>query len=471
MPRKCRRPPGNSIPTFIAPTHRRVHRRGGFRPALSKLEDRTLLATMNWINPAGGDWDVASNWVNSTNPSDQHVPTASDNAVIDMPDITVTHDSGTDAVNSITSQDPIVLNGGTLSVASASTINSSLTVFFNSLTNAGATLSVNGPLAVNGLLTLGPRTTLSGNGTVDAYGGLNLSDILVSIQGTTLNNHGTATWGGGGYYDSLSGGAVLNNLARATFTIVNSSGGQLRGGSFNNAGCFTASTAVGGDVDISSSFVNTGTVNVQGGELDLAGDGVTPSTGSFIGAAGTLLSLYDEVLAPSSVISSAGAVTLSLCTEAGTYSAAGGTAADSTTFTGPVLDLGSSLEVSNFGGGSVSFAPAVGGPVTLDRRHPDDRPQRRQLYHDEPDRYRQLRGRRVADAQLRFAAQRLGDRGRLRRAGYPRPGYRDRSRHHLEQPRRRHAGHHGRAVGHALPGCHHQQPGGSNLRGLRRPGR
>ena len=365
MPRKCRRPPGNSIPTFIAPTHRRVHRRGGFRPALSKLEDRTLLATMNWINPAGGDWDVASNWVNSTNPSDQHVPTASDNAVIDMPDITVTHDSGTDAVNSITSQDPIVLNGGTLSVASASTINSSLTVFFNSLTNAGATLSVNGPLAVNGLLTLGPRTTLSGNGTVDAYGGLNLSDILVSIQGTTLNNHGTATWGGGGYYDSLSGGAVLNNLARATFTIVNSSGGQLRGGSFNNAGCFTASTAVGGDVDISSSFVNTGTVNVQGGELDLAGDGVTPSTGSFIGAAGTLLSLYDEVLAPSSVISSAGAVTLSLCTEAGTYSAAGGTAADSTTFTGPVLDLGSSLEVSNFGGGSVSFAPAVGGPVPL----------------------------------------------------------------------------------------------------------
>ena len=349
----------------LSSSPRRIRRRG-FRPSLSRLEDRTLLATMLWINPAGGVWDTASNWVNSANPSDQHVPTGSDNAVIDLPDITVTHDSGTDAVNSITSQDPIVLNGGTLTIASASTINSNLTVFFNSMTDTGATLGVNGTLAVNGLFTLGPNSTLTGSGTVDAYGGLNLSGYEVSIQGTTLNNHAAATWGaGGGNYDTLSAGAVLNNMTGATFTIVNSSGGELRGGLFNNAGSFTTSTAVGGDVDINSTFVNTGTVDVQGGELDLAGDGATSSTGSFSGAAGTLLSLYDEVLAPSSVLYSTGAVTLGLCTEAGTYSAAGGTVADSTTFTGPVLDLGSSLEVSNFGGGSVSFAPAMGGPATL----------------------------------------------------------------------------------------------------------
>ena len=39
---------------------------------------------MIWTNAAGGDWDTASNWVNSTNPSDQHVPTASDDAVINL---------------------------------------------------------------------------------------------------------------------------------------------------------------------------------------------------------------------------------------------------------------------------------------------------------------------------------------------------------------------------------------------------
>ncbi len=82
-----------------------------------------MLATMIWTNAAGGDWDTTSNWVNSANRSDQHVPTTSDDAVIDLPDITFTHDSGTDSVNSITSQDPIVLSGGTLTIESASTIN------------------------------------------------------------------------------------------------------------------------------------------------------------------------------------------------------------------------------------------------------------------------------------------------------------------------------------------------------------
>ena len=181
MRRTYRSSPRTSFPAFIAPTRHRVHRRG-FRPALSQLEDRTLLATMDWINSAGGDWDTASNWVNSANPSDQHVPTASDNAVIGLSNITVTHNSGTDSVNSITSQAPIALNGGTLTIASASTIDSNLTVAFNSLTSSGGTLGVNGPLAVNGLFTLGARTTLTGSGIVDAYGGLNLSNGDGSIN-------------------------------------------------------------------------------------------------------------------------------------------------------------------------------------------------------------------------------------------------------------------------------------------------
>ena len=40
--------------------------------------------TMIWTNAAGGDWDTASNWVNSANPSDHHVPTASDIAEIEL---------------------------------------------------------------------------------------------------------------------------------------------------------------------------------------------------------------------------------------------------------------------------------------------------------------------------------------------------------------------------------------------------
>ncbi len=326
---------------------------------------------MMWDNPAGSDWDTASNWVNSANPSDQHVPTASDDAVIDLPDITVTHDSGTDSVNSIASQDPIVVNGGTLTIDSASTINSSLTVFINSQTNSGATLGVNGALAVNGLFTLGASSTLTGSGTVDAYGGLELGAggspiYTVSIQGTTLNNHGAATTDVNGEQLSLTDGAVINNLAGATFTAVGISGVTVYGdGSFHNTGTFIASTAVGGDVNIGPTFFNTGTVDVLGGELQLGGDGLTPNTGTITAAAGTSVTLSDEVLAPASVISSDGTVALDGCTEAGSYSAAGGTFATNSAFSGPVLDLGSSLEVSDYSGGSVNFAPAVGGPVTL----------------------------------------------------------------------------------------------------------
>ena len=89
-PRSRRR---NSQPTRSGHT-----RRGGtrttlwlFRPAWERMEDRTLLATMLWANSAGGDWDTRSNWVNSTDSSDHHVPTSSDDAEINVSGITVTH--------------------------------------------------------------------------------------------------------------------------------------------------------------------------------------------------------------------------------------------------------------------------------------------------------------------------------------------------------------------------------------------
>ncbi len=130
---------------------------------------------------------------------------------------------------------------------------------------------------------------------------------------------------------------------------------------FHNAGTVTSDAADGSSVSISVPFINTGSVVLQQGSLSLGGDEVTPSTGSFSAAAGTTLSLSEQVLTPASVIASAGAVSLAFTAEAGSYSAAGSTSAYGTSFTGSVLDLGSSLEV----GATVSFAPTAGGPVTL----------------------------------------------------------------------------------------------------------
>lgn len=53
---------------------------------LIALEDRTLLSSVQWLNPAGGGWDTGSNW------STGSLPGGGDNVTIDLsPGITVTH--------------------------------------------------------------------------------------------------------------------------------------------------------------------------------------------------------------------------------------------------------------------------------------------------------------------------------------------------------------------------------------------
>src|SRR5580692_1201155 len=64
---------------------------------LEGLEDRIVLSQVDWINPAGGDWDTPANW------STGAVPTASEDAVIDVAgSVTITHSlNTTDIVHSV----------------------------------------------------------------------------------------------------------------------------------------------------------------------------------------------------------------------------------------------------------------------------------------------------------------------------------------------------------------------------------
>src|SRR5258708_797353 len=79
---------------------------------LEVLEDRTLPATITWINAAGGSWHTAANWdLNRT-------PTTGDDVVIpDLgaagPNITIAYSTGTTtALNSVTSPENVTLSGG-----------------------------------------------------------------------------------------------------------------------------------------------------------------------------------------------------------------------------------------------------------------------------------------------------------------------------------------------------------------------
>jgi hypothetical protein len=118
------------------------------------LEGRALLATITWVG-GSGDWDNAANWRD-----DQMVnrlPGPADDAVIDVPGITVTHSTGIDTVGSLTVNDAFTLSGGTLTISGTLVQNAIL------FTLSGGTLA-SATLAAGGTLTCatGSRTTLDG---------------------------------------------------------------------------------------------------------------------------------------------------------------------------------------------------------------------------------------------------------------------------------------------------------------------
>src|ERR1017187_1730817 len=88
-----------------SPVPRRI-----FRPVLSRLEDRTPLATVTWIG-GGGDF----NWGDPLNWRTDEVPEASDDMVINQAGIIVTT-PGAESVNSLTLSGAGLDLGGSLAV-------------------------------------------------------------------------------------------------------------------------------------------------------------------------------------------------------------------------------------------------------------------------------------------------------------------------------------------------------------------
>jgi len=295
---------------------RAVRRRPGrnpwwiFHPGCEPMEARTLLSTVNWVGSGtGGSWDVAANWLDATTMTN-HVPTAADNAVINLTSAgTVTLNSNAaDAANSLTTNANTSISIGNgdndaLALTTTSTIGGGLTETNGKLSGA-ATLTVDGAIVWTG-------GTISGSGTLNAEGGITLGGTTMGnydevLAGWTLNNYGTATLSVYFTNDSqglyLSYGGTLDNEAGASFSITTDAdiaayGGSPNGGTVNNQGTFaktggTGTSTVGLDAYSGTVPFNqsgSGVVEAESGTLSLIGGGTSSGTSTISAASGATL--------------------------------------------------------------------------------------------------------------------------------------------------------------------------------------
>jgi len=293
-----------------------------FVPHVERLEDRLLLATVNWVSETDGFWDVASNWRDDSGVA--RVPAASDDAVLNVAgDVEVTIRDFR-RINSVQGDQKLAIQaGGELEIDGDSTYAGDIDV-------AGI-LDLDGPLTAQGSMQWN-------SGTVDAGAKLLIfSGASMAINGSEekslrgsagIDVAGTVTQSGSGNIDvssfASSGGIfVLDNGLYDLQTDADITGfGRLEitgtyrksGGNGTNQIAVELALSNTGLLDVQSGTValsgtttassNGGMLNVAtGATLDLTGGDSRRMTGSFVGsgngrvelASGTLVMVNSDV--------------------------------------------------------------------------------------------------------------------------------------------------------------------------------
>jgi RHS repeat-associated protein len=255
------------VRTERASVHLAQRRRKLF-PVIERLEDRRLLATIEWNSDNNGFWDVASNW------SPAVVPGATDDVVINRVSAnpTITIRSGANSVRSISSAETIAFTGGSLAVSASSTLSSGL--IFNS---SSASLVANAPIDILGSSTwIGG--TFGGTGAVTNLGSILAQGTGAKVVSGTLINQGTITSVGS---EGVGLSGAIQNQATGLYDLQGSAsfGGS---GRFTNYGTFRKSVST--LEAIPQSFFDNigGTIDVRTGTLNMrVGNGTSPANSSY----------------------------------------------------------------------------------------------------------------------------------------------------------------------------------------------
>jgi hypothetical protein len=335
-----------------------------FRPTLEALEELTLLATVTWV-AGSGDWQNPANWSDEDGIS--RLPGPDDDAVIDVPGISVSHSAAIDSVKSLqTSNGTFDLSGGTLRVATSLQGNSTFRIS-GSATLANA--NVQSGTTVTSTSSGGRLDRVTLNGDLDMTTSSSIS--LTITNGLTLN--GTASLGNASGttsgFLSFSGDQVLGGAGAVVFGGSDSNTLSVAGGTTLTIGANV--TVQGGHGSLSGTFLNQGMIVADaggalslngtgwsnagtlaapnGGRLNLAGS--SSSAGTFTVGAGSILNFSSgtHTLTADSSLSGDGNVLFSGGTTFvdGTFAAPGGisiqqgaTLSGRGTLTGDVLNAG-----------------------------------------------------------------------------------------------------------------------------------
>ena len=250
-----------------------------YRPQLEAFEDRVVLSTIYWSNPASGDWETAGNW------SSGSVPGPDDDVIIDVPArISITHDTGSDLVHSLSNNQNLVVTGGSsLTVTDTLSENGSLLVDVGSSMVANGTYSEAGTLTVlagGSFFAAGAFSNFSGGtltgGTYHIGGTFQFTGAAISTNAATIVLDAPASQ----IVDEANSDALAyfaSNDVAGSFTIQN-------GRSFTTAGDFSnaGSLVLGPDsaLTVAGNFGNSGSLSLLDGSSFTASGGYRQTGGS-----------------------------------------------------------------------------------------------------------------------------------------------------------------------------------------------
>jgi hypothetical protein len=309
-----------------------------FRPRVEALESLTLLSTVSWVG-GSGDWQNPNNWNDDKGMA--RLPGPNDDAVIDVPGISVSHSAAIDSVRSLeTSNGTFDLSGGTLRVATTLQGNSTFRI------SGGATLAnanVQSGTTVTGTSSGGRLDRVTLNGDLDMTTSSSIS--LTITNGLTLN--GTASLGN--FIGTTSG-----FLSFSGDQVLGGGGAIVFGGSDSNtlsigSGTLTIGpkvTVQGGHGNLSGTFLNQGMIGAgAGGALSLNGTGwsnagsLAALNGGTLSLGGTNWSNTGQITEADSTLNLGGTFSTAAL---GAYSRSGG----SINLTGTLNNTGGTLELN-----------------------------------------------------------------------------------------------------------------------------